>query len=158
MPLAMRANTAAVFWSRVDRRGPGECWPWTGFRQPKGYGRLSWNGHGRAAHRLAWELTHGPIPDGLHACHTCDNPPCCNPTHLFLGTIADNNGDALAKGRRIVPLKRGSTNGQARLTEAQVGEIRSLRGVVPQRALAARFGVSDATVCRAQTGVNWSHV
>src|SRR5690348_16844605 len=75
---------ANLFWSRVDRRSPGECWVWTRGRLKAGYGQLTVGGKCRTAHRIAWELTNGPIPDGLSVLHRCDNPPCCNPAHLFL--------------------------------------------------------------------------
>lgn len=84
------------FWSMVAKSDG--CWVWTGTRWSTGYGRLV---GGRAAHRVAWELTNGPIPRGLLVCHHCDNPPCCRPDHLFLGTSKDNAMDASAKGRLL---------------------------------------------------------
>lgn len=90
------------FWAQVDMRsGIWECWEWTGARLPRGYG-FAWDnavGANRLAHRLAWELTNGPIPDDLWVLHRCDNPPCVRPDHLFLGTAADNAHDMMAKGR-----------------------------------------------------------
>lgn len=99
-PLAER------FWRKVDKSG--ECWVWTGCRHVAGYGRFNtqdaqWSGV-VYAHRMAWELTHGPIPPGLHVLHRCDNPPCCNPEHLWLGTNADNHADKVQKGRLVNPL------------------------------------------------------
>jgi hypothetical protein len=76
------------------------CRPWRGTRDRDGYGVLGVDGRQQRAHRVVWELTHGPIPDGLCVCHHCDNPPCVEPTHPFLGTHADNVRDAVAKGRR----------------------------------------------------------
>ncbi len=88
------------FWSKVDKRGPDECWPWKADLTSNGYGAFKLaTGKKVRAHRFAWELTHGPIPPGMSACHKCDNPPCCNPGHLFLGTNADNTHDAQKKGR-----------------------------------------------------------
>lgn len=101
-------SLAERFWARVDRRGADECWPWTGARvdgrkpYAKRYGVLrrgATDGCRRVtAHRLAYELLVGPIPAGLHVLHTCDNPPCCNPAHLWIGTHADNMADRKAKG------------------------------------------------------------
>lgn len=86
------------FWSRVALPNENGCREWAGGRNTFGYGIVASNGRPRA-HRLAWELTFGPIPEGLFVCHHCDNPPCCEPLHLFLGTQKDNVQDAVAKGR-----------------------------------------------------------
>lgn len=83
------------FWKKVDRRGPDECWKWTGAINQAGYGAFG-NNH---AHRTSYEITYGPIPDGLFILHKCDNPPCVNPNHLFVGTHQDNMRDMISKGR-----------------------------------------------------------
>jgi hypothetical protein len=90
------------FWHRVDMRAEDECWEWQGPRLPKGYGYLSARGRAGCeyAHRIAWEITNGAIPAGVFVLHHCDNPPCCNPAHLWLGTSGDNNRDAVRKGRQ----------------------------------------------------------
>lgn len=94
---------AERFWAKVDRSaGPDGCWPWLAGRNHQGYGRFRIGGRGSPtahAHRVAWEVANGAIPAGLLACHQCDNPPCCNPSHLFLGTTPDNVADRDSKGR-----------------------------------------------------------
>jgi len=86
------------FWRYVDQPQVG-CWEWQRGHNAKGYGQVWFCGEMRDAHRLAWFLAVGEIPNGLCVLHTCDNPSCCNPVHLWLGTKADNTRDALAKGR-----------------------------------------------------------
>lgn len=148
------------FASKVDRSG--DCWAWSGHRSAKGYGRfylsrLAFLG----AHRFAWIMENGPIPDGLHVLHRCDNPPCVNPAHLFLGTNADNTADKVAKGRcRMPPVRRGERHHEARLTAEAVVEIRQAyaAGGVSYQDLAERFGVHNATISRAVNRKYWSHV
>lgn len=98
-------NTAERFWSKVDRsKGDSACWIWLACKYDTGYGQMSVDGVLWRAHRLSWVLTHGPIPDGVCVLHRCDNRPCVNPSHLFLGSRADNSADMIAKGRSKSPL------------------------------------------------------
>jgi len=89
------------FWARVKKGKPDECWEWTASKNPKGYGwfRPGSKGCPFHAHRIAWRIANGPVPVGLCVLHRCDNPPCCNPHHLFLGTQLDNVRDKVQKGR-----------------------------------------------------------
>ncbi len=141
------------FWLAVVRDQGEECWPWTRYIRPDGYGELNWEDRSRKqlAHRIAYTLAFGPIPPGLEVCHTCDNPPCCNPRHLFLGTHAENQADMRAKGRsRGVPpgLLRGERNPSAKLSDDAVRNLRAryAEGGITQRQLAAAYGISQRAV------------
>jgi hypothetical protein len=87
-----------AFWSKVALGDDRECWEWTR-KKARGYGRFDVRGWPVYAHRIAWVIAFGVIPDGLYVCHSCDNPPCVNPAHLFLGTAKDNMQDKVRKGR-----------------------------------------------------------
>jgi hypothetical protein len=96
------------FWSMVDIKEPDECWVWKAGLADTGYGGLSHLNKTATTHVVAWELTNGPVPDGLCVLHKCDNRPCCNPNHLFLGTKKDNTQDMVKKGRWANQYRRGS--------------------------------------------------
>lgn len=145
------------FWSNVDRRGEGECWPWTRCRRnsKKDYGGFKLNGKMESSHRVAWFLTNGPIPElfeGLSSriCHSCDNPWCCNPNHLFLGNQKINIKDSINKGRR-------KDLNRAVVSELQVKLINQdlVGGVLTQREIAKKFGVSHNTINRINVGKHW---
>jgi hypothetical protein len=106
-----RVNDAVKrFWANVDKRGPDECWEWMASRKPTGYGQFMVSGKMKRVHRYSWELhTGAPPPADMSLCHRCDNPPCVNPAHLFVGTQKDNIQDALRKGRLHSPF-RGRTH------------------------------------------------
>jgi hypothetical protein len=132
------------------------CIEWTGLRD-KGYGQIYREGKMVRTHRLAWELKHGPIPKGMKVCHSCDNPPCCNDEHLYLGTDADNNADREAKGRGKQP--KGEANGNSKLTEADVREIRRrLAAGEFQHVLALEYGVGLNAINCIKTGKTWKHL
>lgn len=149
---------AERFWSKVSIRSEAECWPWRGCTAPNGYGHFNLGRHRLVtAHRLAYELTYGPLPSGAVVCHRCDNRACCNPHHLFAGDQRDNVRDMLAKGRdRLV----GSRNTGAILTEDLVREIRAEyeTGRVTQEQLAARHNVTAACIHKVVARKNWRHV
>lgn len=142
------------------KRGPKDlvtgCIEWTGSRVPNGYGQIRRGEVLVLAHRLAWELKHGPIPEGMKVLHTCDNPPCCNEEHLFLGTDADNSADMVAKGRQA--RQKGEAHGNSKLTENDVLEIRRrLVAGESQRKIAVAFGVHHSTVGGIGRGAMWAH-
>lgn len=142
------------FWSKVEKT-PG-CWEWRGARKPTGYGSFKHKGRTRQAHRVAWALTHGEPPRHLVVMHKCDNRGCVNPAHLRLGTQAENVADAVRKGRH----QRGSRNGKAKLTEAEVYEIRRLylEGGQTYAGLARMYGVSPDQIKAINQGTAWPHV
>ena len=136
-----------------DRRG---CWPWLGTINNKGYGMVSLNGRGMAAHRAVYMvLTGKPIPRELDLCHRCDNPKCVNPDHMFFGTRTDNMRDASAKGR----MARGMRHPHAILTDGQVKEIRErVRSGEVQRHIAASMGIDFRTLNAVATRKSWGHL
>jgi hypothetical protein len=162
-PLAER------FWEKVDTSGEG-CWLWTAAKLPWGYGAFIGLGE-RRAHRVAWVLTHGPIPAGVQLRHkVCDNPPCCRPSHMKLGTNNENRQDSVEKGRHargensgwgLHPERqtKGEASHHAKLTEAQVREMRQrAEAGETQRSLATEFGVGPMQVSRIVRRLKWKHV
>ena len=148
------------FWSKVDRRGPDECWPWTASRchSGKGYGKLHIGDKSVSAHRLSYELAHGPIPEGLCVLHSCDNKACCNPAHLSVGTHAENMRQTAERG--IAVGQAGTTNAQAKLTEQDVIDIRAAyaTGRFSQRELAVLAGVFRTTIQNIVNRERWKHI
>lgn len=155
----MNQATIERFWSKVDKSGgPDACWPWTAGRYPKGYGSFYMRGRDHQSSRVAWVLLNGD-PGDLFVCHECDNPPCCNPAHLFLGSNSDNIVDAVQKGRHYswFAENRGAVRGEkhpaAKLTAADAEAIRA--DVRPTRELAAEYGVNGSTIRRIRAGTAW---
>jgi hypothetical protein len=149
-----KRSTEADFWKRVEKQ-PNGCATWTGAKQSDGYGILTYQRKFWLSNRLAWTLAIGPIPDGLCVCHLCDNPSCCNPRHLFVGTHAQNMLDMKSKGRRKA-INAGEKNGRAKLTANQADEIRkALAGGLTQMKVAAQFGVSQTLVSLIKRGQLW---
>lgn len=154
--MAVRPKRRAPLYERLDfytdkTGGPDACWPWKAMRDPLGYGKLNARGMGTMAHRLTWMVHNGEIPVGMIVCHRCDNPPCCNPAHLFLGTNADNMADKVAKGRQSrLP---GEKSGTAKLTWEKVREIRAAAG--PYKPIAMFYGISETNVCMIKNGHTW---
>lgn len=153
----------AAFWAKAKRADDDGCWEFQGGRSKTGYGYFG-VGYPKTmlAHRYAWTVTNGPIPDGMNVCHKCDNPPCVRPTHLFLETPTGNHADKVAKGRQAKgePVtNRGESAGLAKLTEATVLEIRRLYAEgVPQIELAPRFGITQGNISKIVLRKSWSHI
>lgn len=143
----------------------GPCLVWTGCVNPAGYGQINRGPRGAgltATHRASWEINFGPIPVGMNVLHKCDNPPCCEPSHLFLGSIADNNADMLAKGRYGVTaecLPRGMQHPNSKLTEQEVGAIRLAHAEgATGYSLARQYGISTSTMNSILRRKTWTHV
>jgi hypothetical protein len=149
-------SVAERLWERVDTSGgPNACWPWTGARFHFGHGAFKVNGRPWGAHRIAWELTNGPIADGQRILHICDNPPCCNPRHLYEGTLKDNGRDMRQRGRA----SHGETHPFARLDASSVRDARARFVAGNQiKDIAPEYGVSAGTLAKAIHGVTWAHV
>lgn len=142
------------FWDKVDVCGPDECWPWKANRSPNGYGMFSLGGRKQSAHRLASGLRTG---DPGHVLHRCDNPPCCNPAHLYVGSAQDNVDDMYRRGRAVDVA--GEAHAMAKLTLCAVKEIRAryAAGGITQRELGDEFGISHQQVSRIVRGTRWAH-
>jgi DNA-binding transcriptional regulator YiaG len=148
----MKHTTEDQFWAQVAKQ-PNGCWVWQGVKR-LGYGMVYIDGHSTGAHRVAWRLLRGPIPAGLFVCHACDNPPCCNPDHLFLGTPADNMADCVRKQRHA----RGERIASAKLTAQDIDAIRQrAANGATDKDLAAAFGVSESHIAHVVAGRVWQN-
>lgn len=154
----METNYIKRFWSKVDRSGgPKACWPWTGGLVRK-YGSF-WNGTKMVrAHRVMWEIVDGNIPKELCVLHECDNPKCCNPGHLFLGTQVDNIKDMDRKGRR-----RAVSSEHVNTTKLTSGDVRTIRalsrfGMANKSELARDFGVTRTNIRYIINRTTWKEV
>ena len=142
-----------IFWEKITKTNT--CWTWTGDKCPFGYGRKRNPMLGeRLVHRISWILHYGPIPVGMNVLHHCDNPPCCRPDHLFLGTLQDNAIDAENKGRLYHPL--GEAHGMAVLKENDVRFIKSSK--LGSRTLAKMFAVGRTTITHIRKNDTWKHI
>lgn len=149
------------FWANVDKTPANGCWVWTGSNNGQGYGTIGAMEIGRRhirAHRLSYMWHRGEIPEGMVVCHKCDNPPCVNPEHLFLGTPADNMRDRNIKGRHWA--QRGENHCRAILTEELVKKLRA--EYVPGHGggwrLARKYNLQGPTVMRVIKRETWKHI
>jgi len=144
-----------IFWEHVERID-GACWKWHGATTGFGYGEFKSHQKRYSAHRFSYELHRGQIPHGMFVCHSCDNPACSNPDHLFLGTATDNAQDMVAKGRHAPPKLKGSDNGNAKLTESDIVAIRN--DTRSQPSIAKDYGVSHVLIGFIKRRTAWKHV
>jgi hypothetical protein len=164
---ALREKVGNRFWNKVSRPNDTACWEWTGCKGTAGYGSFAVDGKTVRAHRMAYQLAFGEIPAGMLICHKCDNPPCCNPRHLFAGTSSDNVRDAVQKGRHVRPDRdedavnhvRGERSHLAKLGPSDVLAIRerSRKGerFVP---LAAEYNVDRTLIGMIVRRQIWKHI
>lgn len=150
-PYVSRSENLLQNSESADERG---CWNWNGYLDPKGYGRTSDESGEVLAHRLSYMEFVGPITDGLHVLHKCDNPSCINPSHLELGTNVENHEQKMARGRQFHPI--GERNPKAKLTARDVREIRA--SSLPTNALAERFGVTRTNISMILLGRTWKDI
>ena len=167
------------FWGLVDKTpgfGPnGNCWGWKASKHECGYGYFKIVEHTYKAHRVSYRLAYGAIPVNLYVLHSCDNPSCVNPKHLWIGTAADNTSDMMQKGRHRPPKLYGNKNGHytkpektprgehnwnAKLTEKKIFEIRSkhAKGAHTQQKLADAYAVSPSLISRIIRRKAWKHI
>lgn len=156
VPLQKPGAKQPDFWTRLEVKQENECWHWKESLNKDGYGRVRLNGVLKMAHRIAYELHTGKNIDGFVAMHICDNPKCCNPNHLVIGTHADNQNDKMQKNRQA----KGEVNGQSLLTNEQVLEARKRYKprVVTYKMLADEYGVCKDTMQKAVRGIYWKHL
>jgi len=143
---------AQRFWSKVDPAPSSCCWEWTAGKSSNGYGQFKLNTKMLSAHRIAYTLTKGEIPKDLIVRHTCDNPVCCNPDHLILGTYADNMADKVERNRQA----KGEQNGRCKLTVKQVMEI--YNSPLTQDEIAKLYNIDQSIVSRIKHKKIWKHI
>jgi len=176
VPHGFTPATIKRFWSHVQKSNPDNCWLWSAYRDKIGYGRFAIKqecGKYKSilAHRISFTLTSGTLPENLCVLHKCDNPPCVNPNHLFLGTLQDNIDDMVAKGRQSKGLSSGSytkpesrtygeRNGCSKLTNEQITEMREryIKGNVTQKLLGTEYGVDQSLISYIVNWKRWPHI
>jgi len=154
------------FWKRIKTGNPDECWPWSGAHNEHGYGSVCKDGVLRKAHRVAWELTFGKIPEGKWVLHKCDNPPCCNPNHLYIGTIVENTKDAIERKRfrsgdqHWMKKHIGSANPNTKLKEETVRLVllEASQKLLNANQISKKFNIPRTTLRRIIDRVTWKHV
>jgi len=162
----MKTSLNERLWSRVEVRGQDDCWPWLGCRTKFGHGQIQSETPGvlTYSHRAAFQSVNGAIPRGMSVCHRCDNPSCCNPAHLFLGTQADNNRDCFTKKRSVHFVARdsfpkGEKSHLAKVTDEQASEIvRRVQSGEPRAAVASAFSITVSAISKMIVGKSRKHL
>ena len=151
-------TTEERFTSRINKTS--SCWLWIGSKSMDGYGTIKVNGKVVRAHRFSFELyNREKIPSGMCVCHKCDNPPCVNPSHLFLGTSQENSADRHAKGRTKGTFQNGGKHPASKLTEKNVIDIKiNLRAGESTRVIAKKYNVQRECISKIKNNKRWSHV
>jgi len=163
MSLKLSSVQVEAFWSKVNiTKNPKDCWVWTGAKKPSGYGNVRINKKYLIAHRVSFEIVNGEFPSKFKVCHICDNPSCCNPNHLMLGTTKSNAVDMLIKGREKERslASRGEVNGNSKLNKDDVISIRKKyeEKSMNQYELAEAYGVSQANIGSIVKYKTWRHI
>ncbi len=167
-------ETIKRFLDKLEKQG--DCWIWTASKRNKGYGAIAWidpksrKAINERAHRVSFRLFNGDIPENLFVLHRCDNPACCNPDHLFLGTKADNNRDMVEKGRHVSggthcgshypsgKWKSGLSHWNAKINENIVREIRKDKETMSYSQLKKKYGLSQTCLFKIVHRRTWNHV
>ena len=151
----MKLTIDQRFWDKVDIQTRGECWEWAAAQDADCYGLFKLSNKMYRAHRVCWEFIYGPIPEGICVLHSCDNPPCVNPEHLFLGTNQDNMDDMVEKGHL-----KGARNPKAKLTAAIVLDLRQTYALnrLNQKEAAKTLGVCKNSIWNAVHRQTWTHL
>ena len=140
------------FRQKVEIGGETDCWEWIGAKIERGYGSMKYNGKIQKAHRISYQIYHGPLSSDWDVLHSCDNPKCVNPFHLKKGTHMDNMMDMISKGRCF--LTKGTRNGNSKLDDIKVRYIRIYRRI-PTKELSKKFGVACSTINMIKNGTSW---
>ncbi len=152
-------NWEQRFWNKVDKRGPDECWLWKATISKNGYGSFKLAGKPQTSSRVAFLAANGRPPGADMVLHTCDNRACCNPAHLYLGDVTQNSRDMVERGRNRTGPVKGEQNGNAKLTEDDVRQIKTMiRDGWLNQALADKFGVTHQMISKIRCGHFWQHV
>ncbi len=152
-------NDKARFWAKVDIQSMNECWEWQAYCKKAGYGQFKLYGKHKGAHRVSWMIVNGEISDNMFVLHKCDNPSCVNPTHLFLGTPADNMQDMISKARTsYISRNAGEKHPRSKLTRQDVFEIRTLAKTMNRYEIAKMYDVKYSQISNIINRISWTHI